>query len=178
MPVIKNFTRNGTVDGDTSGFGTTVFRARVKAEGNNQTRRSEPGPGASGSIGIEETATTDGPERDGFIKFSYNFPPNGFGNSKNAYGGAAVSANFKVGSIIGRIPGETGTPQPPADEVIPFRLGVPFNISLSASFQVPPAPPTGFASAEIDFSFSVFEAVSVPPQIARVPGSAVLIQRC
>lgn len=171
ISIVNNCTGNDvcTASGSVSGFGTTVFSAVLTAMGNNITLGNDPGPGGSGSVTIDETGMTDGPVRAGFIEFSYG--PTGTASS----GAASAAGSFSVGAVTGTVPGEVGVPLPLDGQFEPFTLGEEFDITSSVSFLVPATPLDQYGSAEVDFSFSLFEAVTLGNG-STFAGAAVTIE--
>jgi hypothetical protein len=145
------------VEGSDSGIGTIEFTLHILTEGNNADGLGNPGPGGSGSVTLDQEATTDGPIRPGFIEFFYDLA-----TTTTLTVDGTVAADFSVGDIAGNVPGEVGVPTPYAGELLTFTLGVPFGITASASFSVPPAtgPPfsKSVADAGVGFSFLLFDA--------------------
>jgi hypothetical protein len=162
ISIVNNCAGNSlcVVEGSDSGIGTIEFTLHILTEGNNVDGLSNQGPGGSGSVTIEEDAFTEGPIRPGFIEFFYDLATTTTLNI-----GGTVAANFAVAGITGNVPGEVGVPTPYGGELQNFALGVPFAITASASFSVPPAPgPPGssftksVADAGVGFSFLLFDA--------------------
>ncbi|HEY1760876.1 MAG TPA: hypothetical protein VGG72_36235 [Bryobacteraceae bacterium] len=154
-------------------FGSGGFSVSVYVGGNNLIRGTDPGPGGSASVTFEESAITDGPVRPGFITFTYG------PTALNASGGATAEAAFSVGEIQGTVPGQVGIPMPAAGVPVPFGLGVAFAIQISASFSVPSGPPSRYANAQVNLSFSLFEAESLTladGSVSQYPGAPVAVR--
>jgi hypothetical protein len=138
----------------------TVYSVSMTAEGDTQgAGPADPGPAVSGSVTLNDIGLVAGTGM-GYIEF-FDYGMTGLAVYPTGVFGEAT-ASFSVGSITGSVPGNDmpGVPQPYAGELIPFTLGVPFDITAEVSFSVAPANPGSLyatsAWATLDFSFSVY----------------------
>jgi hypothetical protein len=125
--------------------------------------------GASATITWETFATTAGPERLGYIDLSFvgsfDYPGEelAFGGNNEQVGQYGASENEAGNSIM-----------------LPFTLGVPFEMMLSIGINAATAEPDpmGIISSGADLSFQLFEADGVTPvEISAVPepGTPILV---
>lgn len=120
---------------------------------------ADPGPAVSGSVTLNDVGFVAG-TGTGYIEF-FDYGTTGIAiYPTGVYGDA--TASFSVGSITGSVPGNDapGVPRPYAGELVPFALGVPFDIMAEVSFSVAQANPGSLyytsAWSTLDFSFSVY----------------------
>jgi PEP-CTERM motif len=107
------------------------------------------------SASASAIATTLGPVRNGFIQFS--------GNGGGEFG----SGSFSVGGYSF----QCGEFCPINQNPLPFTLGVPFEVNVSANAHV--LGGIG-GSGVISFQFSVFESILIPG-FSAVPGSKIVV---
>src|SRR5207244_1514162 len=111
------------------------------------------------SADASATVTTLGPVRAGFIEI-FGFGSGEFGNGSGSVGGYSFSCSLAC------TPGNylDGTP-------MPFTLGVPFevNVSAFASF------PNSGGSGQINFNFILFESVKPFEGFGPIPGGSVTV---
>ena len=111
------------------------------------------------SASASSTAFTLGPVRAGFIEI-FGFGGGEFGNGSGSVGGYSFvcSLSCSPGNYL------SGTP-------LPFTLGVPFNVNVSAFASFPDSGGSG----QIDFNFLVFESVTLFDGFGPMPGAPVTV---
>jgi hypothetical protein len=147
-------------------FGTVITNAQISGVGTDVVSASAQAfylgglgtdPGLI-SASTQVTGSTFGPVRPGFIQIS--------GNGAGAYGagtGSIGSYNFLCGEVC-----PLGAPV-----MMPFTLGVPFQIDVSADAMIL-GMTQGFGG--IDFQFSLFESLVVFTGAQPITGARVLIE--
>lgn len=153
--------------GSFSGFDTDTFSVSELAQRYGQS-------GVSGAeVTIDVTGKTLGAQESGWIEF--NYPPcDGVTevgcNGVIGAGYGFASAWFDIGPVQGGPPGNAGPPRPYAGALIPFEVGVPFGIKATAKFGT--GPLSGSGSAEMNFSFHIFDSQMRPLTIYDPPNGS------
>ena len=70
-------------------------------------------------------------------------------------------------------PDEVGQPRPYAGTLVPFEVGEPFGITITSEFDAPSGSLANSGSAEVNFSFQIFDSQTTPLIIYDLTNNAV-----